>query len=126
MAHLIYIEPFMGCRLLTNRKGVPTGAVYGVVRMVRKLIEEEQPDKVAVIFDAKGKTFRHQLYKDYKANRPPMPDDLQVQIEPLHELIRALGIPLLSVADVEADDVIGTFGAVRRRYESPCTYFNWG
>lgn len=99
---------FHGLPPLTNRKGVPTGAVYGVVRMVRKLIEEEQPDKVAVIFDAKGKTFRHQLYKDYKANRPPMPDDLQVQVEPLHELIRALGIPLLSIADVEADDVIGT------------------
>ena len=93
---------------LTSKKGQPTGAVYGVLRMVRKLIEEEQPDKVAVVFDAKGKTFRHEIFKDYKANRPPMPDDLQVQIEPLHELIKGLGIPLISVAGVEADDVIGT------------------
>ena len=93
---------------LTNKEGVPTGAVYGVVRMLRKLIEEEGPKRVAVIFDAKGKTFRHNIYKDYKANRPPMPDDLRVQIEPLHQLIEALGIPLLSVPEVEADDVIGT------------------
>ncbi len=93
---------------LANHEGTPTGAVYGVVRMVRKLIEEEQPQNVAVVFDAKGKTFRHEMYKDYKANRPPMPDDLQVQIAPLHQLIEALGIPLLSVPDVEADDVIGT------------------
>lgn len=99
---------FHGLPPLTNHEGTPTGAVYGVVRMVRKLIEEEQPQNVAVIFDAKGKTFRHKMYKDYKANRPPMPDDLQVQIEPLHQLIEALGIPLLSVPDVEADDVIGT------------------
>ena len=93
---------------LTSKKGQPTGAVYGVLRMVRKLIDEEQPDRVAVVFDAKGKTFRHELFKEYKATRPPMPDDLQVQIEPLHELIRSLGIPLISVAGVEADDVIGT------------------
>ena len=93
---------------LTNQQGRPTGAVYGVLRMVRKLIDEEQPDKVAVVFDAKGKTFRHEMYKEYKANRPPMPDDLRVQIEPLHELIESLGIPLISVQGVEADDVIGT------------------
>ena len=99
---------FHGLPPLTNHEGTPTGAVYGVVRMVRKLIDEEQPQNVAVIFDAKGKTFRHEMYTDYKANRPPMPDDLQVQIEPLHQLIKALGIPLLSVPDVEADDVIGT------------------
>ena len=93
---------------LTSKTGQPTGAVYGVLRMVRKLIDEEQPDRVAVVFDAKGKTFRHELFKDYKATRPPMPDDLRVQIEPLHELIKSLGIPLVSVAGVEADDVIGT------------------
>jgi DNA polymerase-1 len=93
---------------LTSKKGQPTGAVYGVLRMVRKLIDEEQPDRVAVVFDAKGKTFRHEIFKDYKATRPPMPDDLQMQIEPLHELIRSLGIPLISVEGVEADDVIGT------------------
>lgn len=93
---------------LTNKQGTPTGAVYGVLRMIRKLIEEEQPDRVAVIFDAKGKTFRHKLFKQYKATRPPMPDDLRLQIEPLHALIKALGIPLLCVDEVEADDVIGT------------------
>ena len=100
---------------LTNKQGVPTGAVYGVLRMVRKLIDEEKPDHVAVIFDAKGKTFRHEMYKDYKANRPPMPDDLQVQIEPLHKLIKALGIPLLCVDDVEADDVIGTLANLAKQ-----------
>tara|TARA_R110002049_G_scaffold252264_1_gene427216 strand:+ start:352233 stop:354932 length:2700 start_codon:yes stop_codon:yes gene_type:complete len=93
---------------LTNKQGTPTGAVYGVLRMIRKLIEEEQPDRVAVIFDAKGKTFRHELFREYKANRPPMPDDLRVQIEPLHALIKALGIPLITIDGVEADDVIGT------------------
>ena len=99
---------FHGLPPLTNKKGHPTGAVYGVIRMLRKLIEEEQSNHVAVVFDAKGKTFRHKMYKEYKANRPPMPDDLQVQIEPLHKLIKALGIPLISVEGVEADDVIGT------------------
>lgn len=93
---------------LTNRKGQATGAVYGVIRMVRKLIDEEKPDHIAVVFDAKGKTFRHDIYKEYKANRPPMPDDLRGQIEPLHALIKALGIPLISIEGVEADDVIGT------------------
>lgn len=93
---------------LTSAAGQPTGATYGVLRMVRKLIEEEQPQRVGVIFDAKGKTFRHDVYPEYKAHRPPMPDDLRVQIEPLHELIKALGIPLQSVPGVEADDVIGT------------------
>ena len=103
---------FHGLPPLTNKQGVPTGAVYGVVRMLRKLIDEERPERVAMIFDAKGKTFRHSMYKDYKANRPPMPDDLQVQIEPLHELIQALGIPLISVPKVEADDVIGTLAQI--------------
>ncbi len=96
---------------LTNKKGVPTGAAYGVLRMVRKLIEEEQPAHVAVVFDAKGKNFRHDIYKDYKATRPPMPDDLKVQVKPLHDLIKALGIPLLCVDNVEADDVIGTLAS---------------
>ncbi len=93
---------------LSNSNGQPTGAAYGVLRMVRKLIDEEQPQRVGVIFDAKGKTFRHDMYPQYKAQRPPMPDDLRVQIEPLHALIRALGIPLHSVPGIEADDVIGT------------------
>ena len=93
---------------LTNQTGQPTGATFGVLRMVRKLIEEEQPSRVGVIFDAKGKTFRHEIFSQYKAHRPPMPDDLRCQIEPLHACIKALGIPLVSVEGVEADDVIGT------------------
>ena len=93
---------------LTNSKGQSTGAVYGVINMLRKLQEEYQPESMAVIFDAKGKTFRHDMYKEYKANRPPMPDDLREQIEPLHQLVEALGYPMLVVEGVEADDVIGT------------------
>ena len=93
---------------LTNSKGQPTGAVYGVINMLRKLRDEYQPEYMAVVFDAKGKTFRHDIYKEYKAHRPPMPDDLKVQIEPLHALVRALGFPLIVVDGVEADDVIGT------------------
>jgi DNA polymerase-1 len=87
----------------------PTGAIYGVLNMLRKLIKDEQPDKIGVVFDAKGKTFRNDLYPEYKANRPPMPDDLRVQIEPLHQIIKALGLPLIVVEGVEADDIIGTF-----------------
>ncbi len=93
---------------LTNSKGQPTGAVYGVINMLRKLREEYQPEYMAVVFDAKGKTFRHDIYKEYKAHRPPMPDDLKAQIEPLHQLVQAMGFPLISVEGVEADDVIGT------------------
>ena len=93
---------------LTNSQGTPTGAVKGVLNMLRKLIKDYQPEHIAVVFDAKGKTFRNDLYAEYKANRPPMPDDLRVQIEPLHAIIKAMGLPLLVIDDVEADDVIGT------------------
>ncbi len=93
---------------LENSKGQPTGAVKGVVNMIRRLQKEYPESPVAVIFDAKGKTFRDDIYPEYKANRPPMPDDLRLQIEPLHEIIRHMGLPLLVVPDVEADDVIGT------------------
>lgn len=93
---------------LTNSSGQPTGAVYGVINMLKKLVEEYEPEHMAVVFDAKGKTFRNDLYKEYKAHRPPMPDDLRVQIEPLHELVDALGYPKLVIEGVEADDVIGT------------------
>ena len=93
---------------LTNSRGEDTGAVYGVINMLRKLIADYQPERMAVVFDAKGKTFRDDLYKEYKAHRPPMPDELRGQIEPLHNLVRAMGLPLLSVPGVEADDVIGT------------------
>ncbi|MCS5709707.1 DNA polymerase I [Candidatus Berkiella cookevillensis] len=93
---------------LTNTKGVPTGAVYGVVNMLRKLIKEEKPDYLAVIFDTKSKNFRHALFDAYKANRPEMPEELAVQIKPLHDIIQSMGIPLLAFEGLEADDVIGT------------------
>lgn len=93
---------------LTNSKGEPTGAVLGVVNMLRSLIADYDPEYMAVVFDARGKTFRHELYTEYKANRPSMPDELAVQVEPLHAVVRAMGLPLLQVSGVEADDVIGT------------------
>jgi len=93
---------------LTNANGEPTGAVYGVINMLRSLIDEYRPECMAVVFDARGKTFRHELYKEYKANRPPMPEELASQVAPLYALVRALGLPLLQVEGVEADDVIGT------------------
>ncbi|MPY25305.1 DNA polymerase I [Shewanella psychropiezotolerans] len=93
---------------LTNSKGEATGAVYGVINMLRSLLKQYEPTQMAVIFDAKGKTFRNDMYEDYKAQRPPMPDDLRTQIEPLHRIIRAMGLPLVCISGVEADDVIGT------------------
>ncbi len=93
---------------LKNSKSKHTGAVFGVIKMLRKEIRDMQPALLAVVFDAKGKTFRNDMYPEYKANRPPMPDDLREQIEPLHAVIKALGFPLLCVSGVEADDVIGT------------------
>ncbi|MCE9686202.1 DNA polymerase I [Shewanella sp. AS16] len=93
---------------LTNSKGEATGAVYGVVNMLRSLLNRYHPSHIAVVFDAKGKTFRNDMYSEYKAHRPAMPDDLRSQIEPLHRIIKALGLPLVCVPGVEADDVIGT------------------
>ncbi len=93
---------------LSTRSGQPTGAVKGVVNMLQKLIKTYSPTHIAVIFDAPGRTFRDDIFPEYKANRPPMPDDLRSQVEPLHALIRAMGLPLLCEAGVEADDVIGT------------------
>jgi DNA polymerase-1 len=93
---------------LTNSVGAPTGAMYGVLNMLRSLLLQYQPTHVAVVFDAKGKTFRDELFEHYKSHRPPMPDDLRAQIEPLHAMVKAMGLPLLAVSGVEADDVIGT------------------
>ena len=93
---------------LRNAAGEPTGAIYGVLNMLRRLLADYKADYAACVFDAKGKTFRDEMYAQYKANRPPMPDDLGAQIEPLFEAIRALGLPLLQIEGVEADDVIGT------------------
>ncbi|SPZ64753.1 DNA polymerase I [Serratia quinivorans] len=93
---------------LTNSAGEPTGAMYGVLNMLRSLLLQYQPSHVAVVFDAKGKTFRDELFAEYKSHRPPMPDDLRAQIEPLHKMVKAMGLPLLVTPGVEADDVIGT------------------
>jgi len=97
---------------LTNSKGQPTGAVYGVINMLNKLVEEYKPENIAVVFDAKGKTFRNDIYKEYKATRPPMPDELRSQIAPLYELVEALGYPMIIIPDVEADDVIGSYAKI--------------
>ncbi len=94
---------------LNNSKGQPTGAVKGVVNMIRSLVDQYPDSTIAVIFDAKGPTFRNEMYSEYKANRPPMPDELRSQIQPIHDIINAMGLPLISISGVEADDVIGTF-----------------
>lgn len=93
---------------LRNAQGEPTGALYGVVNMLRKLVSDHKADYAACIFDARGKTFRDDLYPDYKSHRPPMPEDLAAQIEPIHQAVKALGWPVLAIEGVEADDVIGT------------------
>ncbi len=93
---------------LSTSGGEPTGAIRGVINMLQKTLQEWRPDHTGIVFDARGKTFRDELYNQYKANRPPMPDELGVQIEPIHEFVRAMGLPLLMVPGVEADDVIGT------------------
>ncbi|MBL8268358.1 5'-3' exonuclease, partial [Steroidobacter sp.] len=93
---------------LTNSRGEPSGAVLGVLNMLQKLRKEEAPDLIAVVFDAPGKTFRDELFEEYKATRTPMPDDLRSQLQPLLDSVRAMGLPLLRVEGVEADDVIGT------------------
>ncbi|MEZ5489917.1 MAG: DNA polymerase I [Gammaproteobacteria bacterium] len=93
---------------LVSSRGHPTGAVKGVISMIRSLIKNYPDSHIAIVFDAKGKTFRNEIYADYKAHRPPMPDELRVQIQPIHEIVRAMGLPLLIIEGVEADDVIGT------------------
>ncbi len=104
---------------LTGAEGQPTGAIYGVANMLRRLIKDYSPTHMAVVFDPKGKTFRDDLYPEYKANRPPMPDDLRVQVEPLFELIKAMGLPLIIVEGVEADDVIGTLAQQAKAQKVP-------
>ena len=104
---------------LTNSKGMPTGAVKGVINMLRRLQKDYPQSAIAVIFDAKGKTFRDDIYSDYKANRPPMPDELRLQIEPIHNIIKAMGMPLISIGGVEADDVIGTLAVQATEQQQP-------
>jgi len=93
---------------LSDRRGRPTGAIFGVVNALQKHQRLVRPDRVAIVMDAPGPTFRNELYPEYKANRKPMEEDLRMQIDPLHQIIKALGLPLLVVPGVEADDVIGT------------------
>ena len=104
---------------LTNSKGLPTGAVKGVINMMRRLQKDYPSSTLVVVFDAKGKTFRDDMYSEYKANRPPMPDDLRVQIEPIHQIIDAMGLPMLIIDGVEADDVIGTLAIQASRLNLP-------
>lgn len=100
---------------LTNPQGEPTNAIYGVSNMLRKLITDYHSEYITVVFDAPGKTFRNDLYDQYKAHRPPMPDDLRIQIKPLHELIRAMGLPLIMQSGVEADDVLGALAQLAEK-----------
>ena len=102
---------------LTTSKGQPTGAIKGVVNMLRSLRKDYPHSAMAVVFDAKGDTFRNAMYADYKANRPPMPDELRSQVQPLHDIIRAMGLPLLIIDGVEADDVIGTLAMQARTHQ---------
>jgi DNA polymerase-1 len=104
---------------LTNSKGRPTGAVKGVINMMRRLQKDYPKSPLVVVFDAKGKTFRDDMYSEYKANRPPMPDDLRMQIEPIHQIIQAMGLPMLIIDGVEADDVIGTLAVQATALEQP-------
>ena len=96
---------------LVTSRGYPTGAVKGVINMIRSLMKNYPDSHIAIVFDAKGKTFRNDIYADYKAHRPPMPDELRSQIQPIHDIVRAMGLPLLIVEGVEADDVIGTLAS---------------
>jgi len=104
---------------LTNSKGQPTGAVKGVVNMMRRLLKDYPLSPIAVIFDAKGKTFRDDMFAEYKANRPPMPDDLRPQVQPIHDIVQAMGLPLLVIEGVEADDVIGTLARQATEQQMP-------
>lgn len=103
-----FFRAFHALPPLTNSKGQPTGAIYGVANMIKKIIKDYQPKEIAVVFDAKGKTFRDEWYPEYKAHRPPMPQELSSQFQPLIQLLQAMGLPLLIIDGVEADDVIGT------------------
>ena len=113
--HLVLVDgsyylyrAFHAMPAFSNSRGEPTGALYGVGNMLRRLLTDAQPDYVAVVFDARGKTFRDELFAEYKANRPSMPEELSRQVEPVHALVAALGLSRLVVPGVEADDVIGT------------------
>ena len=111
---------FHGMPPLTNSKGMDTGAIYGVVNMLRSLVKDYNPSHMVVVFDAKGKTFRDDIYAQYKANRPPMPNELRSQIEPLHKIVEAMGFSILVEPGVEADDVIGTLATRASKIGRAC------
>src|SRR3990167_4159949 len=102
--------------LITSR-GQPTGAIYGVANMIKRLIKDYEPEQIVTVFDAKEKTFRDEIYPEYKAHRPPTPKDLSSQFEPLMEVLSALGLPILTIPGVEADDVIGTISNLAKNAE---------
>ena len=106
---------FFACPPLTNAKGEPTGAIFGVINMIRSLINQYNPTHIAVVFDAKGGSFRNEIYSEYKATREAMPENLRLQIEPIHTILKAMGLPLLCIEGVEADDVIGTLARQAER-----------
>lgn len=106
---------FFACPPLTNAKGEPTGAIFGVINMIRSLINQYNPTHIAVVFDAKGGSFRNEIYSEYKATREAMPENLRSQIEPIHTILKAMGLPLLCIEGVEADDVIGTLARQAER-----------
>jgi DNA polymerase-1 len=109
---------------LTNKKGEPTGALHGVLTMILKLLREEQPAHIAVVFDAPGKTFRDEMYPEYKATRPPMPDDLRAQVQPILDAVEAMGLPLLQVARFapgqKIRDSMSSFRQATRILRSSC------
>ncbi|MDF1758413.1 MAG: DNA polymerase I [Legionellaceae bacterium] len=114
-----FFRAFHALPPLITSKGQPTGAIYGVANMVKRLIKDYQPDQIVAIFDAKGKTFRDDLYPEYKAHRPPTPKDLSSQFEPLIEVVSAMGLPVLIIPGVEADDVIGTIAHLAKQEKKP-------
>lgn len=114
-----FFRAFHALPPLTNSEGHPTGAVYGVVNMIRRLLKDTSPTHFAIVFDAPGKTFRNDLYPEYKAHRPPAPDDLKRQFKPMINILKALGFPLLIIEGVEADDVIGTLAAQATQQQRP-------
>lgn len=114
-----FFRAFHALPPLTNSKGQPTGAIYGVTNMIKRLIKDYQPERLAIVFDAKGKTFRDDWYPEYKAHRPPMPVELSSQFEPLLAVLRAMGLPLFMIDGVEADDVIGTLARQACAREMP-------
>ena len=105
---------------LSNSRGEPTGALLGVANMLKRLLNEENPEYIAVVFDAKGPTFRHEMYPEYKANRPPMPRELSAQVERILEFTRILGLPMVQIEGVEADDVIGTLAKAAEKADMKC------